>query len=219
MKAQQSEIAAIAQFEDTGVGAPSLVAGVDQAFDGDTVVSAAVLLQSGSLLERSSACVETDVPYMPGLLSFREGAAALASLTALTRRPELVLVDGSGRTHPREAGLATHIGVALGMPTVGVAKSLLCGRPVSSLADPLATGTRVRIEADNDIAAPDGTTVGYAVQTRQYDAATRHINPVYTSPGHRVSATTAAESVEQTATEYKLPDPIHRADRRAAELS
>lgn len=219
MRAQQSEIAAVARFENTGAGAPSLVAGVDQAFDGDTVVSAAVLLRSGTVLEQSSARVETDVPYMPGLLSFREGAAALASLTGLTRRPDLVLVDGSGRIHPREAGLATHLGVAVELPTVGVAKSLLCGRPVSSLADPLPVGTRVRIEAGDDIAAPDRTTVGYAVQTRQYDATTRHINPVYTSPGHGVSAATAADAVEQTATEYKLPEPIRRADRLAAERS
>jgi Endonuclease V (EC 3.1.21.-) len=142
----------------------------------------------------------------------------LSALDALETDPDVVLVDGSGRIHFREAGLATHVGVTLDQPTVGVAKSLLCGTPSESTAG-LSEGARVPVEADEAVTAPDGTVIGHAVQTRQYDADSRHINPVYTSPGHRVGADTAADLAERYATRYKLPAPIHRADRYAAELT
>lgn len=221
MESLQREVAECALFrDDLSIGDESAietaaVAGVDQAFDGDTAVSAAVLVRDGEVLERTIARVETGVPYVPGLLSFREAPAALAALCALDRDPAAVLVDGSGRIHPREAGLATHLGVALGIPTVGVAKGLLCGTPERALDSPVPAGTRVPIAADDSVTAPDGTTIGHAVQTKQFDSEQRHVNPVYASPGHRVSAATAAEVVERTATGYKLPEPVRLADRHA----
>jgi Deoxyinosine 3''endonuclease (endonuclease V) len=229
MKSLQREIADCARFADDlptdrddgpGFSGETITAaGVDQAFEGDTVVSAAVLTRAGEVLERTVARVDTEVPYIPGLLSFREGPAALASLRALDRAPDVVFVDGSGRIHPREAGLATHLGVTLDVPTVGVAKGLLCGAPKRSFDTPLAVGTRIPIAADDSVTASDGTAIGHVLQTRQFDSETRHINPVYTSPGHRVSAATAAELAEQTTAGYKLPEPIRLADRYADERS
>ena len=225
MESLQREVADRALFqddlpiEDESAIETTTVAGVDQAFDGDTAVSAAVLVQDGKILERSVARVETEMPYVPGLLSFREAPAALAALRGLDRDPAVVLVDGSGRIHPREAGLATHLGVAVGVPTVGVAKGLLCGTPERSLDSPLPAGTRVPIAADGSVTASNGTTIGHAVQTRQFDSEHRHVNPVYASPGHRVSTVMAAEVVEQTTAGYKLPEPIRLADRHAGRRS
>jgi len=223
MERQQREIAAAATFDDDlawppgAFGEQPLVAGVDQGFDGDTATSAAVVLRGEQVVERVHATRETEIPYVPGLLSFREGNAVLDALLSLETDPDVILVDGSGRIHFREAGLATHVGVALNVPTVGVAKSLLCGRPRESLDDPLPEGTRVAIEADDSMTAPDGTVVGYAVQSRQYEGGNRHVNPLYVSPGHRVSATTAADIVERYATGYKLPEPTRLADSYADE--
>ncbi|MFB6183227.1 MAG: endonuclease V [Haloarculaceae archaeon] len=198
---------------------PPTVAGVDQAFlEDDRAVSAIVVLRGGEVVERVHAVVDTEIPYVPGLLSFREGGAILAAFERLEATPEVAFVDGSGRIHFREAGLATHVGVTLDLPTVGVAKNLLCGTPADPIPDDgLAAGERVAIESDADVTAPPGTTIGYAVQTRQYDSGGRHVNPLYVSPGHRVSATTAATLVAQCSAGYKLPEPTRLADAYADE--
>jgi len=206
------------QFGDLTADRRPLVAGVDQGFVDDRATSAIVVMRDGDVVERVHASERTEIPYIPGLLSFREGGAILAAFAELERAPDVVLVDGSGRIHFREAGLATHVGVTLDIPTVGVAKSLLCGRSREPIEGGLPAGTRVPVEADGNVTAADGTTIGYAVQTRQYDSPDRHINPLYVSPGHRVGATTAADLVERYATDYKLPDPVRLADRYADDV-
>ncbi|WP_324661580.1 endonuclease V [Haloarcula sediminis] len=203
---------------DIADGAPDrpLVAGVDQAFVGDRAVSAIVVLRGREVVERVYAVEPTEIPYVPGLLSFREGGAVLSAFAALDCDPNIVFVDGSGRIHYREAGLATHIGVTLDVPTVGVAKNLLCGHPRESLDRKLPEGARVAIEADAEVeTAPGGTVIGYAVQSRQYDSSNQYINPLVVSPGHRVSAETAADLVLATAAGYKLPEPTRLADSYA----
>jgi len=217
MVSLQHEIAERAVFEDD-IDDIKKVAGVDQAFDEDTAVSAAVVLRDDETVETSTARRETRIPYIPGLLAFREGRAVVASLRALDTKPDVVLVDGSGRIHPRQAGLATHVGVAFGVPTVGVAKSLLCGTPRRSV-DRLEEGERVSIVADEGVEAPNGTVLGYAVQTKQYapDASTT-VNPLYVSSGHRVGAETAADVVAGECDGYKLPEPVRRTDVLADEV-
>jgi deoxyribonuclease V len=199
-------------------GDPPLVAGVDQAFDGDDAVSAVVVSRGGEVIERASAVEQTEIPYIPGLLSFREGGAILAALGNLDCDPDVLVVDGSGRIHFREAGLATHVGVTVDCPAIGVAKNLLCGTPRESLDEPLAEGTRIAIEADGDVTAPDGTVIGYAFQSRQYDSPKRHINPLIVSPGHRVSAEAAVDIVEGCCGGYKLPEPTRLADSYADDV-
>jgi len=202
----------------TSDGDAPLVAGVDQAFVDDVAVSAVVLSRGDEVVERVHAAVETEIPYIPGLLSFREGGAILAALAELERDPDLLVVDGSGRIHFREAGLATHVGLLVDVPAVGVAKNLLCGRPRASLDRKLPVGATVEIEADDSVeTASSGTLIGHAVQTRQYDSPKRHVNPLYVSPGHRVGAETAADIVLATAAGYKLPEPTRLADSYADE--
>ncbi|WP_276251325.1 endonuclease V [Haloarcula rara] len=200
----------------TGGADRPLVAGVDQAFVGDRAISAVVVLRGREVVERVYAVEPTEIPYVPGLLSFREGGAILSAFAALACAPDIVLVDGSGRIHYREAGLATHIGVTLDVPTIGVAKNLLCGHPRESLDRKLPEGARVAIEADAEVeTATDEPIIGYAVQTRQYDSSSQYINPLIVSPGHRVSAATAADLVLATAAGYKLPEPTRLADSYA----
>jgi len=237
----QREIAATARFEDDlavpateiGVDQPlerdvgvsqiriddgdagAVVAGVDQAFVDDRALSVVVAVQDGHVVECVHAVEPLSIPYIPGLLSFREGGPILAAVEELTVEPDVVLFDGSGRIHFREAGIATHIGVVLDVPSVGVAKSLLCGEPLASV-DELPAGEQVPIEAAERVEAEPGTVLGHAVQTRQFDDA-RRVNPVYVSPGHRVGADTAAALVRQCCAGYKLPEPIRLADRLASE--
>ncbi len=217
MERLQDEIASIARFEDDPALAPiedRTVAGIDQAFLDDRAVSAIVAVSAGEVVDRAAAALTLAFPYVPGFLSFREGGPIAAALRELSVDPDLLLFDGNGRLHYRQAGLATHLGVVFDRPAVGVAKSLLCGEPRSPL-EGLEVGTRVPIAADDEVDAPPGTVLGYAVQTRQWAAADRHINPVFVSPGHRVDPGSAADHVERLCAGYKLPEPIRFADRYA----
>jgi len=228
MEDLQREIARLARFEDdlpfdpgrVGTANGPLVAGVDQAFltdaDPERAISAVVVLRGEAVVERVHAVTPLSIPYTPGLLSFREGGPILAALRELETDPDCLLFDGSGRIHFREAGLATHIGVLLDRPSVGVAKSLLCGEPRGSV-EALPEGARVPVAADGRMEAEPGTVVGYAYQSRQYPDSTR-INPLYVSPGHRVSAETAVELVERCGGDYKLPEPTRLADAHAEEV-
>lgn len=196
---------------------PPVVVGVDQAFLDDRAVGAIVALRAGEVIERASAVVDLEFPYVPGLLSFREAGAILAAFAELDVKPDLAVFDGSGRIHYREAGLATHLGLVFDLPSVGVAKGLLCGTPQGSLDD-LPEGTRVAIAADEGVETTGEDVIGYALQTRQYDSGSRHVNPVYVSSGHRVESETAADLVERLCDGYKLPEPTRLADGYADEV-
>ncbi|MFC5366635.1 endonuclease V [Salinirubrum litoreum] len=207
--------------ESGGIGAASdserpLIAGVDQAFLDDHAVSAVVLLRGSTVVDRVYAVTELSTPYIPGLLSFREGGPIIDALSAVERDPDLLVFDGSGRIHYRQAGLATHMGVVFDTPSVGVAKNLLCGTPAESVTDRPA-GWRTPIHADADVNADPGTVIGHAYQSRQYDT-NRTINPLYVSPGHRVSAETTVELVAAVGGKYKLPEPTRLADAYADEV-
>ena len=229
MESLQDEIGRSAVFTDdldVDVGdvhdGEALVAGVDQAFLDDRALSAVVVLRRGEVIARAHAVTPLSIPYIPGLLAFREGEPIVAALETLEVDPDVLLLDGSGRIHFREAGIATHVGVLFDVPSVGVAKRLLCGTPRTPV-DALAEGDRVAIEADDSMTAPDGEVVGYAYQSRQYPGATSDpdattVNPLYVSPGHRVSAETAVDIVEACGGDYKLPEPTRIADAYADEL-
>jgi deoxyribonuclease V len=227
MESMQHDLAAAATFADDLTFDPAIVgdedpdapvvAGVDQAFLDDRAVSVVVAMQGGDVVERAHAVEPLSIPYIPGLLAFREGNPILAAFAALDVTPDVVLFDGSGRIHYREAGLATHVGVVCDVPSVGVAKNRLCGTPERATGG-LAAGERVPVLADADVSAPDGTHIGDAVQTKQYDSPNRHVNPLWVSPGHRVSAETAADLVLATADGYKLPEPTRLADAYADEV-
>ena len=201
-----------------------VVVGIDQAFRPDAgesgeAISAAVALRSGSVVEYAHAITPLSIPYVPGLLAFREGGPILAALDALAVDPDLLVFDGSGRIHYREAGIATHVGVVHDLPSVGVAKSLLCGEPDEDV-DGRPEGWRTPIRADGSVeTTPEsedgtGTVLGHAYQSRQYPN-DRRVNPLYVSPGHRVSPSTTVELVDALCAGYKLPEPTRLADAYA----
>jgi deoxyribonuclease V len=160
MEALQREIRRAARFVDDLAVDPTdpaavraaTVVGVDQAFLDDRAVSALVAVRDGRVVERAHAVTPLEVPYVPGLLAFREGGPILAAFAELAVAPDLALFDGSGRIHFRQAGIATHVGVALDLPSVGVAKSLLCGVPDEPV-DGRPEGWRTPIRADERVEA------------------------------------------------------------------
>ena len=202
--------------ERLGAGGDApVVVGVDQAFLEERAVSAIVAIQDGAVVERTHAVTPLSIPYIPGLLAFREGGPILAAFEELSVEPDLAVFDGSGRIHFRQAGIATHIGVMLDLPSIGVAKRLLCGEPAEPVEDRPA-GWSTPIEADSNVEAPEGTVIGHAYQSRQWDR-DQSINPLYISPGHRVSASTTVDLVDALCAGYKLPEPTRLADRYADE--
>lgn len=197
------------------------VVGVDQAFTDTKAVSVAVAVQDGEPREQSIGRASLQMPYVPGLLSFREGEAVVDALEGLTVDPHLLLVDGSGRIHYRQAGLATHMGLLFDCPAVGVAKQLLCGQPSSSVPEYLEEGEKRGIAADEEVEPittedAEWPRIGYAYQSRQFpNPERRHVNPLYVSPGHRMTAKEAIERVAEHCRGYKLPHPIRLADSAA----
>lgn len=180
-----------------------IVAGVDTAFAGDVAHSAVVLLDSTTLQVIDSAVAQapTPMPYIPGLLSFRELPTILAAFGRLTKSPDLIFVDGQGILHPRRFGIASHLGVELDVPTIGCAKSLLCGAydPPSA-----AKGYYTPVHHNGEL-------IGAALRSR---ARTREI---FISIGHKISLAKAVELTLAMTPKYRLPEPIRIADRMAGE--
>ncbi len=206
----QSEISREAVFSDRIdlEISNSTVAGVDQAFTDDKAVSGVVVMEEGEVLEKRHGVKELGMPYIPGLLAFREAPSIVDALSSLKKEPDLLLLDGSGRIHFREAGIAVHVGVLYDLPAVGVAKNLLCGEAEESMGS-LEEGEKVAVRADNSVETADGELIGYAYQSKQN---ARGINPLYISSGHRVTAETAVELVADHCRGYKLPEPVRKAD-------
>ncbi|MFJ4427800.1 endonuclease V [Streptomyces bobili] len=184
------------------------VTGVDVAYDDecDVVVAAAVVLDAASLdvLAEATAVGRISFPYVPGLLAFREIPTVLAALDALPCAPGLVVCDGYGLAHPRRFGLASHLGVLTGLPTIGVAKNPF----TFTYAEPAAArGSAAPLLAGDD-------EVGRALRTRA------GVKPVFVSVGHRVSLDNACAHTLALAPEFRLPETTRRADalcRRALE--
>jgi deoxyribonuclease V len=191
-------------IEQDCFGAVRHIAGIDVGFEDEgRVTRAAVCILSFpdlKIVESHVARRLTDFPYVPGLLSFREIPAILEALKHLRIEPDLVFCDGQGRAHPRRLGIASHLGIITGLPSVGVAKSLLCGRH-----GPLAVekGSHVPL-------IHRGETVGAALRTRA------NVKPVYVSAGHKISLPNAIDYVLRCVTRYKLPEPTRLADKLAS---
>jgi deoxyribonuclease V len=210
MKQIQLEIASEAEFEDRPCFNPgevedAKVTGIDQAFTGEKAVSAVVVMQEGEVVEKVHAVEELQMPYIPGLLAFREAPAITSALQKLGSEPDLLVLDGSGRIHFREAGIAAHIGVLFDVLAIGVAKNLLCGKPHND-THYMEEGEKVPIHSDESLETSTNQLIGYAFQSRQYPNSTK-INPLYVSPGHQLSAETAVEIVKKLGGDYKLPEP------------
>ena len=150
------------------------------------------------LLEQAIVEAEVTFPYVPGLLSFRETPVLLEPLSRV-RKPDLLLVDGQGFAHPRRFGLACHLGLLLDVPTIGCAKSRLCGRH----AEPgRAAGSQTDLRDGGEV-------IGAVVRTRD------GIKPVYVSVGHRIGLAEAAEWVLRCCRGLRLPEPTRLAHQAA----
>ncbi len=177
------------------------VAGVDVAYDdgAGVVAAAAVVLDAGDLtvLDRATAVGPVAFPYVPGLLAFRELPTVLEALRRLRVAPGLVVCDGYGLAHPRRFGLACHLGVVTGLPTIGVAKSPFTFRheppgPSRGDAAPLLDA---------------GEVVGRALRTRD------GVKPVFVSAGHRTGLDAACAHVLRLTPRYRQPETTRLADR------
>ena len=142
------------------------------------------------------------MPYFPGFLSFREGPAVLAALRALRHPWQAALFDGQGYAHPRRCGLATHLGVLLDVPAVGVAKSRLRGEHGDP---PLAAGSTAPL-----VDGPEQ--IGIVLRTQ------RGVRPVYISVGHRIDLDSAVRLALACCTRYRIPEPTRIADIEVAKL-
>lgn len=176
---------------------------MDVAFPAQGSVSrgAAVLFRYPDLTPVAGSIAElpTRFPYVPGLLSFRELPALLAALDGLPETPDVILVDGQGIAHPRRLGVASHLGVVLDRPTIGVAKSVLCGQ----YAEP-------GLEAGHQSPLLDrGAVIGSVLRSR------RNARPLIVSPGHRVGLQESVAFVQSCLRGYRLPEPTRLADRLA----
>lgn len=178
------------------------VAGIDVGFHGDSAFAAAAVLDFPSLKLAEYAISRSVVtfPYIPGLLSFREVPVVLEALEQLSTIPDLILCDGQGIAHPRRFGIACHVGILTGIPTIGVAKTRLTGRHADVGRE---KGSRVPL-------VDKGETIGAVLRTR------RDIKPLYVSIGHKIDLDTATGFVMACITKYRLPETTRWAHRLAS---
>lgn len=198
----QAELAA--EVSRTGtITSPCLIGGVDISVDRWVKMgTGAVVVLNYPGLEIVETRVVTDridFPYVPGLLSFREAPLLLAACEELAVTPDLVMVDGQGIAHPRRMGLASHLGLFLDVPTIGCAKSRLCG---SHDGPDYEAGSHAELK-DN------GEVIGAAVRTRA------GVKPVYVSIGHKIDLSMAIRLVLACCRGYRLPEPTRLAHMAA----
>lgn len=193
----QEDLSKKVVLED-GFGKIERVAGVDIAYNGNQVVAAAVVLGYNSFRVIEEKHIETEVaiPYMPTFLAFREAGPIAKAVKHL--QLDILMLDGHGIAHPRGIGVASHVGVLLDVPTIGVAKRILCGE----------------VEGEIKTGKPEpliyeGKQVGYAYRSKE------RTNPLYISPGHKVSLESSLRIVKHCIKDHKLPEPTRLAHNLA----
>jgi deoxyribonuclease V len=182
------------------------VAGADLAFDPatDLAFAGVIVYEFPQLreVERRMARRRLRFPYVPGLLSFREGPVLLAAFEQLRTKPDLILVDGHGIAHPRRFGIACHLGLLLDAPTIGCAKSILVGE---ALEPGVRAGSTAPLVDKNE-------TVGAVLRTRD------RVKPIYVTTGHRVSLESAVQIVARCLDGFRIPKPTREADHFVRDL-
>ena len=180
---------------------PNLIAGVDVGYDMKrNLAHASIVVMPPETLkpaEQVQVFAPVEFPYISGLLAFREIPVILLALAKLRLMPDLLMVDGQGIAHPRRMGIAAHLGVLLDMPCIGVAKSRLTGRYEMP---GVHKGDRSSLMAGKE-------RIGTVLRSRD------NVNPLFISPGHRVSMETSLALTLRCLTRYRLPEPTRLADR------
>ena len=202
--ALQKELREAVSLQDRLPTEVRTLGGLDLGFEngGETTRAATVVLDASTLKVLDYAIIRqpTVWPYIPGLLSFREIPAGLVALSKLKVTPELLLCDGQGIAHPRRLGIASHLGLLLDMPTIGVAKSLYVGKHGEV---PEKKGSHVPL-------IDKGETVGVALRSRD------RVKPIFVSPGHHICLESAIHWVLRALTKYRLPETTRQADHLAS---
>ncbi len=164
----------------------------------NNIYAASVLLDYPSLelIEEQSQVYEQNFPYITGLLGFREAPALIEAFHKLNHTPDLIMVDGHGISHPRSLGIASHLGVLLDIPTIGVAKTILVGKPVHELGSEIGDTCPLMYK---------GKEIAKFVRTK------KKVLPLIISSGHKVSLTTAVDLVLKCLKGNKLPEPTKQA--------
>ena len=176
-----------------------LVAGADVSYNRfSPVFYAAVVVvraSDGAIVETQSAVRESPFPYVPGLLSFREGPVLLEVFAKLKIRPDAVMFDAAGFAHPRRFGLACHLGLWLDLPSIGCAKSILVGKAKSPGKKP---GSLAPLKDGKEV-------IGTALRTKH------DIKPVYVSVGHKIDLASAVRLTLACCRGYRVPEPTRQA--------
>ncbi len=202
----QKKLASKVRKEPLDLEHLELIAGADVSFSkGDSTGYAAVVVMEYprlKVLEVSGATGDLGMPYIPGLLSFREAPLILQALEKLKYTPQVILVDGNGIAHPRGLGIASHLGVLLDVPTIGCAKTRLLGHHEAPGSQ---KGNWVPWHHE-------GKLLGAVVRTRT------GVKPIYVSVGHRVTLEDALELVSSCCPRYRIPEPIRAAHKEVNRL-
>ena len=200
MREEQKKLGRNVVLED-GFSDIETVAGVDVAYNAKGFGACVVFdYHEKEAIRDITALSKVDIPYIPTYLAFRELPVIEKLLKKMRKKPTVLLIDGNGVLHPFGLGIASHVGVKLGVPTIGVAKSLLCG---NVKREGLDVGQHSEVELE-------GNVIGYALRSSP-----RAKKPIYISPGHMVSFETALDVVKRLC-RYKIPEPIRSAHRLAA---
>ncbi|HGM5308566.1 deoxyribonuclease V [Serratia marcescens] len=205
LRAEQLRRAAeVIRYDDLPAEPPAFIAGADVGFEQEGAVTRAAIAilryPSLELVEYQVARIATVMPYIPGFLSFREYPALLAAWAQLRQKPGLIFVDGHGISHPRRLGVASHFGLLVDVPTIGVAKKRLCGKFAPLEA---AVGALAPLE-------DKGEQLGWVWRSKA------RCNPLFISTGHRVGADSALAWVQRCMAGYRLPEPTRWADAIAS---
>jgi deoxyribonuclease V len=185
------------------------IGGLDCAFSKDKkrIAAVAVIMNYPELeiIETNQAVKKVDFPYIPGLLSFREAPVCLAAAEKIKNNPDLWMIDGQGIAHPRRLGLASHLGLFLNKPTIGCAKSRLCGK-FNEPDSEKSSSSPLKDEKNQE------KTIGSVLRTRT------NVKPIFVSVGNKITLEQAVDFTLKTSTKYRIPEPTRQAHTAVSKL-
>ncbi len=173
------------------------IAGADVSYYQNKMIAGVVIFEFPNLkiVERQSFISTVNFPYIPGLLTFREGPSLLAAFKKIKNDPDIILFDGQGIAHPRRMGIATHLGLFLDKPTIGCAKSKLSGKYTSVGEE----------KGDYTLLKEGKEVLGAVLRTR------RKVKPIFISPGYKIDLSDSIEITLKCIVKYRLPVPVREA--------
>lgn len=196
LKAEQLKLASKVSTVDS-IKNVKTIAGADQSYVGNKVISAIAVCDYKSMgtIEKKYAIVDAKIPYKSGFLFYKDGPAVIEAFNMLENKPDVLIVEGNGILHPRRIGMASHVGILLDTATIGVTKKLMIGNV-------------------------NERTVYIDKEARGYELAMRdHANPIYISPGYKVSLNSSLEIIKKCMRlPHKLPEPLHLAHKYGAKV-